>query len=104
MTFKPVKPSQEHEKWAGAAVAQQLPVIDEDFVQPNGLWKVLGKTPGQQENFIHNVAVHLCNAKEPVRKNTYAMFTRVNKDLGARVEKATEANVPNPQSQAQARL
>ena len=32
MTFKPVKPSQEHEKWAGAAVAAQIPVTEEDFV------------------------------------------------------------------------
>ena len=32
MAYKPVKPSQEHEKWAGAAVAAQIPVTDEDFV------------------------------------------------------------------------
>jgi catalase len=56
MTFKPVKPSQEHEKWAGAAIAQQIPVTDEDFVQPNGLWEVLGRTPGQQDNFVTNVS------------------------------------------------
>jgi len=48
MTYKPVKPSQEHEKWAGAAVAQQLPITEEDFVQPYMLWEVLGKQPGQQ--------------------------------------------------------
>jgi catalase len=75
MTFKPVKPSQEHEKWAGAAVAQQIPVSDEDFIQPNGLWEVLGRTPGQQDNFVHNVAGHLCAAKEPTRKRTYQLFT-----------------------------
>jgi catalase len=26
LNFKPVKPSQEHEKWTGAALAQQIPV------------------------------------------------------------------------------
>lgn len=108
MTYKPVKPSQEHEKWAGAAVAQQLPVTEEDFVQPGLLWEVLGRQEGQQDNFVNNVAGHLCAAKEPVRRRTYEMFTRVNKELGARIEKETEKLAPQPQSQAagnaQARL
>ncbi|KAI9869724.1 MAG: hypothetical protein M1830_005157 [Pleopsidium flavum] len=108
ITYKPVKPSQEHEKWAGAAVAQQLPLSDEDFVQPGRLWEVLGRQPGQQDNFVGNVAGHLSAAKEPVRKRTYEMFKKINQDLGARIEKATEEKAPHPQSQAagnaQARL
>lgn len=95
-----MKPSQEHEKWAGAAVAQQIPVTDEDFVQPNLLWEVLGRTPGQQENFVNNVAGHLSAAKEPTRQRTYEMFTHINKDLGQRIEKATEEKAPAPPSQA----
>lgn len=108
MQYKQVKPSQEHEKWAGAAVAQQIPVSDEDFIQPNGLWEILGKQSGQQDNFVHNVSSHLSAAKEAVRRRTYEMFTRINKDLGARIEKETEKLAPHPQSQAagsaQARL
>ena len=108
MTFRPVKPSQEHEKWAGAAVAQQIPVTDEDFIQPNGLWEVLGRTPGQQDNLVHNVAGHLCAAREPTRKRTYVLFRRINKVLGARIEQETEKLVPHLASQAasgaQARL
>ncbi len=108
MTYKPVKPSQEHEKWAGAVVAQQLPVTDEDFVQPKMLWGVLGRQEGQQENFVGNVAGHLCAAKEPVRRRTYEMFRKIDADLGTRIEKATERLAPHPQSQAvgsaQARL
>ena len=77
-------------------------------MQPNGLWEVLGRTPGQQENFVNNVAGHLSAAKEPTRKRTYEMFTRINKDLGARIEKATEPLAPAAGSQAagsaQARL
>ena len=99
LEFKPVKASQEHEKWAGAAVAQQLPVVDEDYVQPNGLWQVLGRQPGQQENLVNNVSGHLSGAQEQVRKRTYGMFTKINSDLGARIEKATEALVQkNPQA------
>ena len=108
MTYKPVKPSQEHEKWAGAAVAQQLPVTEEDFVQPAMLWEVLGKQEGQQDNFIGNVAGHLSAAKPAVRQRTYEMFTKINKVLGKRIEEATDPLSRHPQSQAagnaQARL
>ncbi|QVM09042.1 peroxisomal catalase A [Coccidioides posadasii str. Silveira] len=96
LQFNAVKASQEHEKWAGAVLAKQIPVTDEDYVQANGLWNVLGRQPGQQDNFVHNVSVHLCNAQETVRKRTYGMFSRVNKDLGARIEKATEALISQP--------
>ena len=96
LTYKPVKPSQEHEKWAGAAVAQQIPVTDEDYEQPAMLWAVLGRTPGQQDNFVSNVAGHLCSAKEPVRRRTYGMFRRINADLGSRIETATEKAVKSP--------
>lgn len=95
LAFSSVKASQEHEKWVGAAVSKQIPVTDEDFVQPNGLWQVLGRQPGQQKNFVKNVSGHLSHANEQVRKKTYEMFYRINKDLGRRVEKATEGNV-NP--------
>ncbi|KAI9790425.1 MAG: peroxisomal catalase A [Piccolia ochrophora] len=108
MTYKPVEPSEQHSKFMGTATNFKQEVTDEDFVQPNGLWEVLGKEPGQQDNFVYNVAGHLCAAKPEIRKKTYEMFTRVNKDLGARIEKATEDQAPHPQSAtagvAQARL
>lgn len=108
MTFKPVKPSQEHEKWAGAAVAQQIPVSEEDFIQPGRLWEVLGRTAGQQDNFVGNVAGHLAAARTPTRKRTYEMFYKINQELGRRIEMETEKLAPSPGSQAadsaQARL
>jgi catalase len=99
LQYKPVK-NQEHEKWAGAVVTEQLPVTDEDYVQANGLWQVLGKQPGQQDNFVGNVSGHLSNAHARVRQATYGMFRRVNADLGQRIEKATEKIV----SDARAKL
>jgi catalase len=93
LAFRSVKASQEHEKWVGAVVSKQIPVTDEDFVQPNGLWQVLGRQPGQQENLVKNVSGHLSHANERVRKRTYEMFYRINKDLGRKVEEATEDNV-----------
>jgi catalase len=71
-----------------------MQVTDEDFVQPAALWEVLGRTPGQQDNLVRNVSGHLSAAKEPTRKRTYEMFSRINKDLGARIEKETEKLAP----------
>ncbi|ETI23416.1 hypothetical protein G647_05218 [Cladophialophora carrionii CBS 160.54] len=79
-----------HETWIGQAVHNLQPVTDEDFVQPNMLWEVLGKTEGQQEHLVHNISVHLFAAVKEVRERTYGMFDRVNKDLGARVRSETE--------------
>jgi catalase len=90
LIHKPVQPFQQHEKWAGAAVNFQFTVTSDDYVQANGLWQVLGRTPGQQDNFVYNVASHLNAARPEVREKTYEMFTKVNNDLGARIRKLTE--------------
>ena len=71
-----------------------MQVTDEDFVQPAALWEVLGRTPGQQDNFVRNVAGHLCGARKPTRTRTYEMFYRINKDLGTRIEAETEKLAP----------
>lgn len=80
-----------HERWVGQVVSDVFgQVTPEDFVQANGLWNVLGKTPGQQENFVKNVAGHLRGAKKAIREQTYTMFSRVNQDLGRRIRLETE--------------
>ena len=89
-TYKPVEPSQEHETWSGHAVKNLQPVTSEDYVQANGLWEVLGRTPGQQENLVHNISSHLFAAVKEVRERTYDMFDKVNADLGSRLRHATE--------------
>jgi len=100
LTYKPVKVTNDHEKWAGAAVSFLSEVTPEDYVQAKGLWDVLGKQPGQQDNFIGNVAGHLSAAKEDTRKRTYEMFGRVDKELGSRIATETEKLAPAPGSQA----
>ena len=72
----------------------------EDYEQPKGLWNVLGKQPGQQDNFVGNVAGHLCAAREETRKRTYEMFRRVDEELGKRIEMETEKLAPKEGSQA----
>ncbi|KAH7321326.1 catalase isozyme P [Stachybotrys elegans] len=92
--YTTVKPTQAKETWHGAAEVVALPVTDEDYVQPRALWGVLGRTPGQQEHLVSNIAGHLCGADKRIREATYGMFTRVHQDLGARLRQETEAKVP----------
>ncbi|KAH8801786.1 peroxisomal catalase [Xylogone sp. PMI_703] len=92
-TYLDVDSNQQHEVWTGQAVYNLQPVTDEDFVQANMLWKVLGKQKGQQENLVYNISSHLHAAVEDVRERTYRMFSRVDEDLGRRVRQSTEAIV-----------
>ncbi|KAI1407968.1 heme-dependent catalase [Hypoxylon sp. FL1857] len=86
------QPDEEH--WQGTVVDFESELTDADFDQARIFWEeTLAKEPGQQHNFISNVAVHLAQAIGRVRKVTYDMFTRVNADLGQRIKTATEAEV-----------
>jgi len=93
-----------HEQWAGEAVTMVSEVSDDDYAQALGLWKVLGKQPGQQQNLIYNVAVNLCNAKSEIRKRTYQMFGKVDKSLGQQIQKETEKRASAKVPSTQARL
>ncbi|KAH6896985.1 peroxisomal catalase [Thelonectria olida] len=93
LSYKPTPPSITHEQWSGRVVHELFQEVnDDDFVQATGLWKVLGRTPGQQDNFIGNVSGHLAAAHKDVRERTYAMFSRVDADLGAAIKEQTEKN------------
>ncbi|KAK0722560.1 catalase [Lasiosphaeria miniovina] len=95
LTYKPVSPAlAAHEQWAGSVVnAVFAEVGPADYVQAAALWQVLGRTPGQQDNFVYNVAVHLCGAHVDTRERTYGMFANVDAGLGARIREETEKNV-----------
>jgi catalase len=91
--YKPVDVNIGHEEWVGKATYDLQDVTDEDFVQAKGLWDVLARTPGQQENLVHNVATHLFGAVTEVRQRTYSMFSRVDTNLGRQIKEATEEQV-----------
>ncbi|OAA33093.1 peroxisomal catalase [Moelleriella libera RCEF 2490] len=91
LTYQPVKPTVTHESWSGAAVHDVFgDVTDDDFAQATALWEVLGRTPGQQDNFVSNVAGHLCAAHADTRQRTYEMFKRVDRQLGAAIQEQAE--------------
>ncbi|KAJ5701791.1 Catalase mono-functional heme-containing [Penicillium malachiteum] len=93
---KNIKPSSislhtEHEKWAGEVTTFTSHITDDDFVQPTELWKVLGRQPGEQDMLVGNLAASIKGVKSSTLRNSvYALFARVNKGLGARVQKATK--------------
>jgi catalase len=91
--YKPVDLYQQHETWVGKTLFALQPVTDDDYVQADGLWQVLGRTPGQQDNFVYNLSSHLFAARQDVRERTYAMFAKVNEGLGRRIRESTEAAV-----------
>ncbi|KKA29778.1 hypothetical protein TD95_005170 [Thielaviopsis punctulata] len=89
--YKNVKVVNSHEQWAGSVITDLFDeTTEKDYEQANGLWEVLGKTKGQQENYVSNVAVHLCAAEKATRERTYDMFSRVNPKLGKLIKEATE--------------
>ncbi|ESZ93183.1 catA, catalase [Sclerotinia borealis F-4128] len=86
----------DEEQFQGTIVSFESQVVDADYVQARVFWeKTLVKEPGQQDNFISNVAGHLGsvtgNKGLQVRQAVYAMFTKVNADLGNLIQTSTEA-------------
>ncbi|CAG7952777.1 unnamed protein product [Penicillium nalgiovense] len=86
----------DHEKWVGEVSTYTSQVTDEDFVQPAALWEVLGREQGHQERVIQNLAGNISGVtSSKLRDGVYALFGRVNQELGAKLRKATEAKVKN---------
>ncbi|ANZ74982.1 BA75_02005T0 [Komagataella pastoris] len=73
-----------------------------DFEQPRGLWKVLGKTPGQQRNLCHNVAVHVAAANHEVQDRVFEYFSKVYPEIGDQIRK--EVLQLSPRGDSAARL
>jgi catalase len=57
----------EHDVWVGKVNAYASEMMDEDYEQARGMWKVLGKA-GEHEVFISNVVGHLGKADKDVQQ------------------------------------
>ncbi|CAN6626976.1 peroxisomal catalase A [Trichomonascus vanleenenianus] len=76
-----------HEKWIGHIEKYHWNDFSEiDFEQPRNLWKVLGKQPGQQENFIYNVATHALPCNPEIRERVVKYFNLITPELGKAIE------------------
>lgn len=80
--------NEKHEKWVGEATAFHWDVTDADFEQPRLMYEMFKKTK-QDDNYVHNVAIHLCAAKPEVQDKTFHMFGRASPELGDRIKQAT---------------
>lgn len=79
MTYKSPKRTlgtmTEHEKWTGEVTIFASEVGDEDFEQPAGLWKVIGKDPSHQDRFVDNVAHDLsATSSSKLRLKVYGKY------------------------------
>ena len=90
VNFAHVPTSEGHQKWTAELTSFMHDLTDDDFVPAARLWEVLGKQPGQQDNLVYNVSSHMFAARKEIREKQYAVFDRVNKDLGKRIRDATE--------------
>ena len=91
VTYQAVRATNPHETWSGNVVTDLFGEVKPvDFEQATGLWKVLGRTPGQQANFVRNVSGHLSGAHRDTRRQVYEMFSRVDKQLGEDIKLAIE--------------
>ncbi|CAM1500632.1 Fc.00g097940.m01.CDS01 [Cosmosporella sp. VM-42] len=79
-----------HEEWIGQVCGFASQVVDDDFVQARAFWDVLGKQPGQQEIFVHNLSLHLGDAIHQVQEKTFAMFSRVYPEIGEKIKTAIQ--------------
>lgn len=82
--------AEQHEQWVGKIVDFESEVTDKDFVQPREFWEVLGRQKDQQEHLVYNVAVNLSGAVKEVRFQSYAIFKRIDQELGDWIERETE--------------
>ncbi|KZT19348.1 catalase [Neolentinus lepideus HHB14362 ss-1] len=92
---KPYSTAQ-HETWVGNSIAFLSEITELDFEQPRALWqKVLDDT--QKAHLVHNVAVHLVNAKSAeVKARQLSVFAAVDQDLSDRIAKAIGAPTVKP--------
>lgn len=66
------------EIWNGRVIDYESKMEDGDLEQPRDFFeRILAKEPGQQENLISNIALHLAEADSKVRDKAYGMFPSV---------------------------
>lgn len=83
----------QHEQWVGEVSGFSSEVTDDDFVQAKGLWDVLGRTEGQQDNFVHNVAVNLKGAIPDVQTETFSKLSSRFRRVSSKITNSLNRNV-----------
>ncbi|GME89124.1 unnamed protein product [[Candida] boidinii] len=86
----PIKASSKtpEEQYEGENLSYDWTEVNEyDFYQPGRFWEVLGKTKGEQEALVHNVANHVSGADEFIQDRVFAYFSKANPVIGDLIRK-----------------
>ena len=79
---------------SSSPVAVATEVTDADFAQATALWRIMARQDGAQARFVDNVSAHLGDVTQKwIRDGAYAMFEKVDGELGANVRRTTEAKI-----------
>ncbi|KAG7806307.1 hypothetical protein KL921_005035 [Ogataea angusta] len=78
------------EKYSGEVVPYHWEHTDYDYFQPKMFWKVLGKTPGEQESLVKNVANHVSAADEFIQDRVYEYFSKAEPIIGELIRKKVQ--------------
>ena len=62
----------------------EIPVDDEDYVQPRDLWRRVFDD-AEKEKFVTNVVGSLGGVPAPLREAVVAMFSKVDGEIGQRM-------------------
>jgi catalase len=75
-----------HERIAANALLglNEIPVDDEDYVQPRDLWRNVFDE-AEKEKFVTNVVGSMAGVPTPLREAVVAMFSRVDGEIGQRM-------------------
>ncbi|KAH3669349.1 hypothetical protein OGAPHI_001470 [Ogataea philodendri] len=94
--------SKPDEKYEGEVVPFHWTVVDYDFYQPKMFWKVLGRTEGEQESLVKNVAGHILSADEFIQDRVFEYFSKAEPIIGELIRK--EVHKLSPRKDSPARL
>ncbi|KAL9090918.1 MAG: hypothetical protein Q9165_005126 [Trypethelium subeluteriae] len=79
---------------AGVPVSFASEVTDKDFEQATALWHLMGKQEGAQDRLVNNASAHISGVKTKwIRDKVYAMFGKVDKSLGEKIQAVTEKKI-----------
>jgi catalase len=85
-----------HDEWTNGKVeAYKEEATDDDFIQAKDLWDLF-KKQGEDQVLIENVCGHLGKALPQVQKETVEMFSKVDKEIGERIEKKLKEDNKKP--------
>ena len=88
--IKEIKPTDvSFNEWHGHVQQYSSEVTDEDWVQPRELWRIF-KEEKSDEDFIHNVSMHMSGAIKQVQDKAIEVWGKVDPEISQRIRKTLD--------------